>query len=96
MYEPSGKITRGRCIEEEDVESGGGGCGVVALEDATLLLLLLSSVLLLMVEEEENELPLEIVLVEIEKLVEFVADLVELMGETKRRASSSSPSISSH
>lgn len=81
MYEPSGKITRGRCNDDEFEEGG------VAIDVAVLLL----SVLLLMVEKE---LRLEIVLVLIEEL-KCRSDLVELAKETKRRASSS-PSISNH
>ena len=80
MYEPSGKITSGRCKDDEFEESG------VAIDVAVLL-----SVLLLMVEKE---LRLEIVLVLIEEL-KCRSDLVELAKETKRRASSS-PSISNH
>jgi hypothetical protein len=82
MYEPSGKIIRGRCIEEEECGCDGGGTGV-AIEDATSFFLL--SVLLLMVEEEAaNELSPEIVLlVETEELVESVTDIVELTRDTK-------------
>ena len=80
MYEPSGKMTSGRCKITNLKKSG------VAIDVAVLLL-----VLLLM---EEKELRLEVVLVMIEEL-KCRSDLVELAKETKRRASSS-PSISNH
>ena len=62
MYEPSEKITSGRCIEEENDEDD---------------------------DDEASELKENLLLV-----VE-ISDQVELMMETKLRASSS-PSISNH
>ena len=80
MYEPSGKMTSGRCTDDESEEGG------VAIDVAVLLL-----VLLLMVEKEFR---LEIVLALLEEL-KCRSNLFELAKETKRQASSS-PSISNH